>query len=57
VEESLAELIKTLLEAIALVVLVIYILQDWRTTLIPVIIPLTLIGTFAFEAFSFRSTP
>lgn len=56
VEESLAELIKTLLESIALVVLVIYIfLQDWRTTLIPVIvIPLTLIGTFAFiKAFGF----
>ncbi|WP_375506362.1 efflux RND transporter permease subunit [uncultured Nostoc sp.] len=50
VEASLAEVVKTLIEAIALVVLVIYIfLQDWRTTLIPVIvIPLTLIGTFAF---------
>ncbi|MBD6619374.1 efflux RND transporter permease subunit [Komarekiella sp. 'clone 1'] len=50
VEASLAEVIKTLIEAIALVVLVIYIfLQDWRTTLIPVIvIPLTLVGTFAF---------
>jgi len=56
VEESLAELVKTLFEAIALVVLVIFIfLQDWRTTLIPVIvIPLTLIGTFAFvKAFGF----
>ncbi|MEH2084881.1 MAG: efflux RND transporter permease subunit [Nostoc sp.] len=50
VEASLAEVVKTLIEAIALVVLVIYIfLQDWRTTLIPVIVvPLTLIGTFAF---------
>lgn len=50
VEASLTEVIKTLLEAIALVVVVIFIfLQDWRTTLIPVIvIPLTLIGTFAF---------
>jgi HAE1 family hydrophobic/amphiphilic exporter-1 len=50
VEASLAEVAKTLLEAIALVVVVIFIfLQDWRTTLIPVItIPLTLIGTFAF---------
>ncbi|WP_373526906.1 efflux RND transporter permease subunit [Nostoc sp.] len=50
IEASLAEVIKTLVEAIALVVLVIYIfLQDWRTTLIPVIVvPLTLIGTFAF---------
>jgi hydrophobic/amphiphilic exporter-1 (mainly G- bacteria), HAE1 family len=50
VEASLAEVLKTLIEAIALVVLVIYIfLQDWRTTLIPVIVvPLTLVGTFAF---------
>lgn len=50
VEASLAEVVKTLIEAIALVVLVIFIfLQDWRTTLIPVIVvPLTLIGTFAF---------
>ncbi|WGV24825.1 efflux RND transporter permease subunit [Halotia branconii] len=50
VEASLEEVIKTLLEAIALVVLVIFIfLQDWRTTIIPVIvIPLALIGTFAF---------
>ncbi|AFY51157.1 hydrophobe/amphiphile efflux-1 (HAE1) family transporter [Nostoc sp. PCC 7524] len=50
VEESLAEVVTTLLKAIALVVLVIFIfLQDWRTTLIPVItIPLSLIGTFAF---------
>ncbi|MEA5616480.1 efflux RND transporter permease subunit [Cronbergia sp. UHCC 0137] len=56
VEESLAEVVKTLLQAIALVVLVIFIfLQDWRTTLIPVItIPLALIGTFAFvKAFDF----
>ncbi|MFN4876600.1 MAG: efflux RND transporter permease subunit [Aphanizomenon sp.] len=56
VEESLAEVVKTLLEAIILVVLVIFIfLQDWRTTLIPVItIPLSLVGTFAFvKAFGF----
>ena len=50
VEESLKEVMKTLYEAIGLVILVIFIfLQDWRTTLIPVItIPLSLIGTFAF---------
>jgi len=56
VEESLAEVMKTLYEAIALVILVIFVfLQDWRTTLIPVItIPLSLIGTFAFiKAFGF----
>ena len=40
----------TLLEAIALVVLVMFLfLQNWRTTLIPAItIPVSLIGTFAF---------
>ena len=50
VEESLSEVIKTLLLSIGLVVLVIFIfLQDWRTTVVPVItIPLTLIGTFGF---------
>lgn len=50
VEESLAEVEKTLFEAIGLVILVIFVfLQDWRTTLIPVLtIPLSLIGTFAF---------
>lgn len=56
VEESLAEVFKTLLEAVVLVVIVIFIfLQDWRTTLIPAItIPLSLIGTFAFvKAFNF----
>ncbi len=56
VEGSLKEVIKTLLEAIPLVILVILIfLQDWRTTLIPVItIPLSLIGTFAFvKVFNF----
>ncbi|MDF5717554.1 MAG: efflux RND transporter permease subunit [Rhizonema sp. NSF051] len=49
IQASLVEVVKTLLEAIFLVVLVVFIfLQDWRTTLIPVIvIPLALIGTFA----------
>lgn len=56
VEASMGEVVKTLLEAIALVVLVIFIfLQDWRTTLIPAItIPVALIGTFAFiKVFNF----
>jgi len=49
VEESQREVVKTLFEAILLVVLVIFIfLQSWRTTLIPAItIPVSLIGTFA----------
>ncbi|MGI0489383.1 efflux RND transporter permease subunit [Pantanalinema rosaneae CENA516] len=56
IKESLSEVQKTLLTAVGLVVVVIFIfLQDWRTTLIPVItIPLSLVGTFAFvKAFNF----
>ncbi len=47
---SMTEVVKTLVQAILLVVLIIYIfLQDWRTTLIPAIaIPVSLIGAFAF---------
>ncbi|HUQ49771.1 MAG TPA: efflux RND transporter permease subunit, partial [Terriglobales bacterium] len=50
VSESIRDVLVTLLEAIALVILVIFVfLQDWRTTLIPAItIPVSLIGTFAF---------
>lgn len=60
VEESRKEVIKTLYEAIALVVFVIFIfIQDWRATLIPAItIPVSLIGTFAFMklfGFTFNS--
>lgn len=49
VSASLEEAFKTLTEAIALVVLVIFIfLQDWRTTIIPAIaIPVSLIGAMA----------
>ena len=52
VEASIAEVYKTLLIAVVLVVLVIYIfLQDWRATLIPcAAIPVSLIGAFAFMA-------
>ena len=50
VEASIAEVLKTLVEAIILVVLVIFVfLQTWRSTLIPAItIPVSLIGAFAF---------
>ncbi|MBE9066524.1 efflux RND transporter permease subunit [Leptolyngbya cf. ectocarpi LEGE 11479] len=49
VEQSLSRVVWTLVQAVALVVLVIYLfLQDWRTTVIPAItIPVALIGTFA----------
>ena len=48
--ESIRDVLITLLEAIGLVILVIYIfLQDWRSTFIPAIaIPVSLIGTFIF---------
>jgi HAE1 family hydrophobic/amphiphilic exporter-1 len=50
VRESIKEVLFTLLEAIALVVLVMFLfLQNWRSTLIPAItIPVSLVGTFAF---------
>jgi HAE1 family hydrophobic/amphiphilic exporter-1 len=50
VQESIIEVLKTLGEAIALVVLVMFLfLQNWRSTIIPAVtIPVSLIGTFAF---------
>ncbi|MEO8681275.1 MAG: multidrug efflux RND transporter permease subunit, partial [Vicinamibacterales bacterium] len=50
VRESIIEVLKTLAEAIGLVILVMFLfLQNWRSTLIPAItIPVSLIGTFAF---------
>jgi hydrophobe/amphiphile efflux-1 (HAE1) family protein len=49
IEVSIHELYKTILEAVALVVLVVLLfLQTWRATLIPLVaIPISLIGTFA----------
>jgi len=48
--ESIRDVLITLLQAICLVIIVIYLfLQDWRSTLIPAItIPVSLIGTFIF---------
>ncbi len=50
VGESIQEVLKTLVEAIGIVVIVIFLfLQSWRSTLIPAItIPVSLIGTFGF---------
>ena len=50
VEESIREVMITLAEAIALVVLVMFVfLQSWRATLIPALtLPVSLIGAFAF---------
>ncbi len=49
-DASIHEVIKTLIEAFLLVALVVFIfLQDFRSTLIPVLaVPVSLIGTFAF---------
>ncbi len=50
VRDSITEVLRTLAEAIILVVLVMFLfLQNWRSTIIPAItIPVSLIGTFAF---------
>jgi HAE1 family hydrophobic/amphiphilic exporter-1 len=50
VSESIRDVLTTLIEAIVLVILVIFVfLQDWRSTVIPAVtIPVSLIGTFAF---------
>jgi HAE1 family hydrophobic/amphiphilic exporter-1 len=50
VRESIRDVLVTLLEAIVLVILVIFVfLQDWRTTIIPAAtIPVSLVGTFIF---------
>ena len=56
VSESIHEVLVTLLEAIGLVVLVMFVfLQDWRATVIPALtIPVSLVGTFMFvRAFGF----
>ena len=50
VRESIVEVLKTLGEAIILVIIVMFLfLQNWRSTVIPAVtIPVSLIGTFAF---------
>src|SRR5919106_4954796 len=56
VTEGIREILKTLFEALALVVLVVFIfLQGWRATLIPLCaVPVSLIGTFLiFPLFGF----
>ena len=50
VTEGAKEIVITLLEAIGLVILVVFVfLQNWRATLIPILtIPVSLVGTFVF---------
>ncbi|MBU3030810.1 efflux RND transporter permease subunit [Paracoccus marinaquae] len=52
VEISIEEVVKTLIEAIVLVFIVMYIfLQSWRATLIPTLaVPIVLLGTFGIMA-------
>ena len=49
-DASIHEVLKTLVEAFVLVALVVFVfLQDWRSTLIPIIaVPVSLVGTFFF---------
>jgi HAE1 family hydrophobic/amphiphilic exporter-1 len=49
VTEGITDIVKTLLEAMVLVIMVVFVfLQNWRATLIPMIaVPVSLIGTFA----------
>ena len=49
VQESIKEVVKTLLEAILLVIVVMFLfLQNWRATLIPTLtVPIVILGTFA----------
>ncbi|MDB5894128.1 MAG: multidrug efflux transporter permease subunit, partial [Rhodoferax sp.] len=49
VKISITEVVKTLLEAVALVFLVMFLfLQNWRYTIIPtIVVPIALLGTFA----------
>jgi hydrophobic/amphiphilic exporter-1 (mainly G- bacteria), HAE1 family len=49
ITEGMKEIVSTLLEAIVLVLLVVFLfLQNWRATLIPLLaVPVSLIGTFA----------
>src|SRR5439155_6980934 len=50
VTEGMKEIVQTLVIAIVLVIIVVYLfLQDWRSTLIPLLaVPVSLVGTFVF---------
>lgn len=50
IDQSIKEVYKTLIEALILVIIVVFLsLQNWRASLIPIIaVPISLIGTFGF---------
>lgn len=52
IRESVADVVRTLLEAVAIVAVVVLVfLQNWRATLIPLIaVPVAIVGTFAVMA-------
>lgn len=52
-DASVREVVRTFVEALILVALVVFVfLQDWRSTLIPVLaVPVSLVGTFFFMQF------
>ena len=61
VASAISEVVRTLFEALALVILVVFLfLQNWRATLIPLVtVPVSLLGTFAvfpFLGFSINMT-
>lgn len=49
IDESIVEVVKTLFEAVGLVLIVVFLfLQSWRATLIPLLaVPVAIVGTFA----------
>ncbi len=56
IAESIKEVVKTFLEALLLVIIIVYLfLQSWRATIIPLLaVPVSLVGTFgAFVALGF----
>ena len=52
IQESINEVIRTLIEAIILVAIVVLVfLQNWRSALIPLVaVPVAIVGTFAVMA-------
>ena len=56
--EGIKEIVQTLLIAIVLVIIVVYIfLQGWRATLIPLLaVPVSLIGTFVLSGSTLTTT-
>ena len=50
IDQSISEVKKTLLDAVILVAVVVLFLQNWRSAIIPPVVPVAIIGTFAVMA-------